>query len=90
MSRDLLPEQFHVKTRNCMDKNRAIVKMLTEFGIYVHDEDHSEDESICEYNDCFTPDHNLIVDCNHLAGSPSADYDRLSIGELLEAYGKIE
>ena len=89
MSRDLLPDQFHVRTRNCMDKNRAIVKMLTEFGIGVHNSENSRTESIDTYNDCFDPHMSIIVRGNESSGGDSGGLSRVSIGELLEAYGKL-
>ena len=87
MSRDLLPERFHVKTRKCKDKNKAIVKMLLDFGINVHDE-RNRTESLNEYDRLFYGQHNLIVEGNSLRGGDE-NHDKLSLPDLLFAYGKM-
>jgi hypothetical protein len=87
-NRELLPENFYIKTKNCMDKNRAIVMMLHKFGIRVHGES-AMTRSLEFYNNRFNNGMNLQVINGRLTGTGSTEYDRLKINELLEAYGKL-
>ena len=88
MNRDLLPNMFHIKTRKCKDKNRAIVKILLEFGIYVHNEEHSKEESLNTYNRCFNENHIITVEGNYLVGNEEPRHNRLTVPNLLKAFGE--
>ena len=87
MIRELLPENFHMRNQD-RDKNRAIVKILMEFGIRVHSLETRE-ESLEEYNNCFNEDMVLQVHGNNLAGHGNSDLPRITLAELLTAYGKL-
>jgi hypothetical protein len=87
MTRELLPEHFHMRNQG-MDKNRAIVKILMEFGIRVHALDTIA-ESLQEYNDCFHGSMVLQVENNNVAGCGNSGSAILTLAELLTAYGKL-
>lgn len=87
MIRELLPETFHMRKQD-MDKNRAILKILMEFGIRVHRKETKE-ESLEEYNDCFNGSMVLQVEGNKLDGHGHSGNDILTLAELLTAYGKL-
>lgn len=86
MSRELLPEIFHIRSRKNLDKNRAIVSILLEFGIQVHDYG-----GIGAFNSYFNENHNLCVNENYLCGlTHDLEGQNLTMSELLEAYGKLK
>ncbi len=87
-NRELLPTNFFIKTKHCMDKNRAIVMMLHKFGIRVHD-NTAMVRSLEDYNSCFSSNFNLQVNANYLGGTQAENYTRLKLSDLLKAYGRL-
>ena len=88
VTRRLLPENFYIKTKNCMDKNRAIVMMLHKFGIRAHSES-SMTRSLEVFNNRFDTGYNLRVIGNRLDGTGNSNGTRLTLSGLLKAYGTI-
>ena len=88
MSRELLPEYFHIRKKGCMDKTRAIVKILHYFGIRVHSTNTIR-ASLTEYDDCFNDGHLLVIDGNSVCGRLTEVHSVLSMNDLLKIYGKL-
>ena len=87
MTRELLPDNFHIRKQG-MNKNRAIVKILMEFGIRVHSKETIED-SLEEYDNCFNSNMVLQIEANRLDGMGHSGYTPLTLAGLLAAYGKL-
>ena len=92
MSRGLLPEQFHIRSRMCIKKNRGVVKMLAEFGIYAHNS-LCYDSSMDEYDECFdNRKYHLIIQDDNVSGNysdPSSYGEPVKFAEFLEIYGQL-
>ena len=87
MTRELLPDNFHIRKQG-MNKNRAIVKILMEFGIRVHSKETIEG-SLEEYDNCFNSNMVLQIEANRLGGRGNSHLPRITLAELLTAYGKL-